>query len=302
MRELREALAWAAEEERDVLIELLFRPRFNPLDYFQTPSPEDVRALCRDKQLHSIETRFCFLAADGLTVLKGQAQALCYRTLLLRSCRYLKVAHSEDFSTEALEAEFFLHVLRIGWKKLPPKERWRLSYNLHQSLIQAPETRHLGRWVQQRNLRLLLEGGSAIAISAVVRPLLLKQIARQIMFHTAQRQVAHELLRQGSTTVARLQGQVAMQMAGRGVALNMARYGAARSVLGVLGPAIWACFFAELGWRAIATNHARIIPALFLLAQIRLTQTETCEEHSQRLRQNRALSRTWLDPLSTAAS
>lgn len=281
MRELREALAWATEDEREALIELLFRPRFNPLDYVQTPTPDRLRILPERDKLHRIEARLCFLAADGLTVLKGQAQTLGYRSLLLDACRYLEITDAEDFSTGDLEAELFLHILQTTWKKLPPEERNRLSQNLHQSMVQAPETRHLGRWIQQDNVRILLEGGSAIAISAVVRPLLLKHIARQVMLYAAQRQVAREALRQGGAAAARVQSYVALQMAGRGMAVNAARYGAARSVLGLLGPAMWAWFFADLGWRAIATNRARVIPALFLLAQIRLTRMETCEEDWQ---------------------
>jgi len=40
-----------------------------------------------------------------------------------------------------------------------------------------------------------------------------------------------------------------------------------------LGPALWAWFFADLGWRAIATNYARVIPVVFTLAQIRLIRS-----------------------------
>jgi uncharacterized protein YaaW (UPF0174 family) len=58
------------------------------------------------------------------------------------------------------------------------------------------------------------------------------------------------------------------------MALNAARYAAVRSFFAILGPAMWAWFFADLGWRAIATNHGRIIPVVFTLAQIRLIREE----------------------------
>jgi uncharacterized protein YaaW (UPF0174 family) len=32
-----------------------------------------------------------------------------------------------------------------------------------------------------------------------------------------------------------------------------------------------------LGWRAIATNHSRVIPTIFALAQIRLTRSDCFE-------------------------
>jgi uncharacterized protein YaaW (UPF0174 family) len=73
--------------------------------------------------------------------------------------------------------------------------------------------------------------------------------------------------------VAQVQNRLALSMASRGMAVNVARYGATRTVLAVLGPALWTWFFADLGWRAIATNYGRVIPAVFTLAQIRLTRS-----------------------------
>ena len=32
---------------------------------------------------------------------------------------------------------------------------------------------------------------------------------------------------------------------------------------------MWGYFVADLGWKAIATNHGRVIPIVFTLAQIR---------------------------------
>ncbi|NET10128.1 MAG: hypothetical protein F6K16_36605, partial [Symploca sp. SIO2B6] len=59
------------------------------------------------------------------------------------------------------------------------------------------------------------------------------------------------------------------------VALSLARYSAARSILAMIGPAMWTWFLADLGWRAIATNYSRIIPVIFTIAQIRLLHSET---------------------------
>ncbi|BDI18522.1 hypothetical protein ANSO36C_43240 [Nostoc cf. commune SO-36] len=68
-----------------------------------------------------------------------------------------------------------------------------------------------------------------------------------------------------------------MQMAQRGMTVNAARYGAARTMFAVIGPMMWTWFIADLGWRAIATNYGRIIPTIFALAQIRLTREECWE-------------------------
>ncbi|HEY9874191.1 MAG TPA: hypothetical protein V6D12_12185, partial [Candidatus Obscuribacterales bacterium] len=61
------------------------------------------------------------------------------------------------------------------------------------------------------------------------------------------------------------------------MAMSAARYGATRSVFALIGPVMWGWFFADLGWRAIATNYGRIIPTIFALAQIRLTRAECWE-------------------------
>jgi uncharacterized protein YaaW (UPF0174 family) len=107
----------------------------------------------------------------------------------------------------------------------------------------------------------------------MLRPWLLQHIARQIALNAARYEVARQTLtRSGGAVVAQVQNRFALSMASRGVAVNAARYGATRTVLAFLGPALWTWFFADLGWRTIATNYGRVIPAVFTLAQIRLTR------------------------------
>ena len=116
----------------------------------------------------------------------------------------------------------------------------------------------------------MLKGSSAVAVSSVIRPWLLQQIAKQFALQLARYQVAQQTLRGAATLGAKVQGRAAVQLASRGMALNAARYGAVRGVFACLGPALWAWFIADLGWRAIASNHTRVIPVVFTLAQIRL--------------------------------
>ncbi len=75
------------------------------------------------------------------------------------------------------------------------------------------------------------------------------------------------LLIKGGTALAftKLRSQLTALLAKRA-----GQYALARTVLGVLTPTLWGIFLAELGWRAIATNYSRIIPVIFILAQIRL--------------------------------
>jgi uncharacterized protein YaaW (UPF0174 family) len=213
-----------------------------------------------------------------MTVLQGRTKHVTYRQALIQVCKYLKIPYSSELTTVDLEAEVFLHLLGHVWKKLPAKDKQKLTVRIQRQLAKAELTQPLPLTLQRDPLGLLFKGGSALAVTSVVQPLLLKQIASQFAMHLATYQVAKEAAIQGSGVVAnQFQNYVAVQMAKRGMAVNATRYGAVRSVFAVLGPVMWGWFFADLGWRAIATNYGRIIPTIFALAQIRLTRAECWE-------------------------
>jgi uncharacterized protein YaaW (UPF0174 family) len=273
--ELRVALELATDEELQALTDILFRRKFNPLDYVCTPEPIEVQSQDRDIWVDSIEERFRFLAADGVSVLCGRTSQISYRQVLVRVCRYLKIAYASDYSTEDLEAEIFLHLLNRAWQQLPAAQQRSLSGGLQEAMSESQLARQLPAAPHNDPVSVLLKGGGALAMSSVIRPVMLQLVARQFAFHTAAYQVAKQAVLQGGATVAmQIQSQAALQTASRAMAVSAARYGAARSAFAVLGPAMWVWFFTDLGWRAIATNYGRVIPVIFTLAQIRLTRTE----------------------------
>ena len=275
MDELRSALELATDDELQSLTELLFRPKLNPLDYLCNPHPTELQSSSRDVWLDRLEARFRYLAADGLTVVQGRCGDVSYRQALVQVCQYLHVPYKDSFSTTDLESEVFLHVMEKAWKRLPQKEKRALQAKVQQSISGSEEFRSLPIALQHNPLDLLAKGGSALAVSAVLRPWLLQQIARQFALQMARQQVARQALASGGLGLAgQIQGRVAVSMASRGMAVNAARYTAVRGVFAILGPAMWAYFFADLGWRAISTNHSRVIPAIFALAQIRLIRGE----------------------------
>lgn len=272
--ELRSALELATEEELQALTDVLFRPKFNPLDYLYTPDPLAVQRYSRQQQLDLLEERFRFLAADGLTVLSRRSHRLSYRQVLVRVCSYLNLPYSEALSTEDLEAEVFLHLLEQTWKKLSSRDRAELQQQVRTSLVATPQFQALPLPLQDNPMGVLLKGSTALAVSSVLKPWLLEQIARQFALHMARYQVAKQALGRGGAAIAtQIHSRVAMNMASRGMAVNAARYGATRSLLAWVGPMLWMWFAADLGWRAIATNYGRIIPVVFTLAQIRLTRS-----------------------------
>jgi uncharacterized protein YaaW (UPF0174 family) len=266
--ELRTALELATEDELRDLTEILFRPKFNPLDYVRTPNPIEVQSQDREDWLDTLDDRFRYLGADGVTVLRRQTGQVSYRQILIQVCRYLKLPYAGSMSTTDLEAEIFLSLLNRAWRQLPASEKSALT----QLASQLPLP------VQNDPLNLALKGGGAIAISSLVRPMLLQHVARQFALHFASYQIAKETLAQGGVVAAtQFQNYVSMRMARHGMAVSAARYGATRTVFMVAGSAMWAWFLADLGWRSISTNYGRVIPTVFALAQIRLTRSECFE-------------------------
>lgn len=278
MDELRSALELATDEELQQLTDILFCRRFNPLDYVQTPEPIDIKSRDRCAWLDAIEQRFRYLAADGITVLRGSTSEVTYRQALIKVCRYLKIPFSIKLSTTDLEAEVFLFLMGQAWQKLPVAEQQVLTLRVQKALAKSNFSEPLPLSVQKNPFSLFFKGGSALAVSSVIQPFLLQQFARQFAIQFAQYQIAKETLALGgSVAAAGIENYVALQAAKQGMTVAAARYGAVRTMLSFVGPVLWTWFLADLGWRAIATNYARIIPTVFALAQIRLTRGECWE-------------------------
>lgn len=276
--ELRTALELATEEELEGLTDILFRRKFNPLDYVQTPDPIDIQSQDHEAWLDAIEERFRFLAADGMTVLRGRTGEVTYRQALIQVCRYLKIPYSAKLSTTDLEAEIFLNLMGRAWKQMPAAEQRSLTVRVQRSLQKSQLSEPLPVQLERDPMSLLVKGGSALAVSSILQPILLQQLARQCALHFASYQVAKDtLIQTGAAAATQFQNYLALQTARRGMAMSAARYGAVRSVFAFLGPAMWGWFVADLGWRTIATNYGRIIPTIIALAQIRLTRAECWE-------------------------
>ncbi len=154
MDELRTALELATDEELSGLTDLLFCPKFNPLDYLQQPDVLALQAGDRSRWLDELEQRFRFLAADGLTVLQRKTDRLSYRMILIQVCRHLKSPYSSALSTMDLEAEIFLVLVQRSGLELPSDASGAVGT--------------------------ALKGGGAIAASAIVTPLV-RRLAGQTL-------------------------------------------------------------------------------------------------------------------------
>ncbi|MEO0709101.1 MAG: hypothetical protein AAF050_26050, partial [Cyanobacteria bacterium J06649_5] len=121
MDELRSGLELATDDELHAMAQLLFQPKFNPLDYLYTLQPVDIGKRARHEQIALLDQRFRYLAADGLTVLQQRTHQVSYRHALLQVCRYLRMRHYDNLPTAELESEVFLILLEKTWQQLSPK-------------------------------------------------------------------------------------------------------------------------------------------------------------------------------------
>ncbi len=275
MDELRAGLALATEEELQQITQILFHRRFNPVDYWQTPEPIYIQSQDLELWLDSLDKRFRYLAADGMTVLRGRTQEISYREILIKVCHYLKIPYSTRMIATDIEAEIFLHLVNKAWNKLPPQEQKSLQAQVGNSLAKAYPPEPLPVQLQHNPLKILIQGSGLVTISTILKSWLLKHIAQQFAIHFATYQATRTaLIKGGTTAVAGLSNQLALQAAKKGMVTNAARYGAARGVFSLLGPIVWGYFVADLGWKAIATNYGRVIPIIFTVAQIRLIRGE----------------------------
>jgi uncharacterized protein YaaW (UPF0174 family) len=269
MDELVNVLELATDEELHQLADILYRRKFNPLDYVAMPHVMEVQSLDRDELVTKLVERFRFLAADGVSILRGKTDSLSYRQVLEKVCQHLKIKYSQSQTIADLESELFLNLLSRTWEKLPSRQRDSLNDSLQTSLQTVVTESHLQKSLkmQKNPLSLLVKGGGAIALSTVVQPAVMHMLAKQLAWHLASYQVSREVIKAGGTAIA---GRIQAYFASRGIAATAARFGLARTAFSVITPTLWGWFLADLGWRAISTNYGRIIPVIFTLAQIRL--------------------------------
>lgn len=164
MDELRAALELATDEELSGLTDLLFCPKFNPLDYLQQPEVLALQAGDRSRWLDELEQRFRFLAADGLTVLQRKTDRLSYRMILIQVCRHLKLPYSSALSTMDLEAEIFLVLVQRSGVEWPGQG--------------------------STAVKTALKGGGAIAASTLVTPLVRRLAHRSLLQQGLQHSLA----------------------------------------------------------------------------------------------------------------
>ncbi|KAF8063867.1 hypothetical protein HT031_003724 [Scenedesmus sp. PABB004] len=116
---------------------------------------------------------------------------------------------------------------------------------------------------------------SAVTLTAVMRRSA-AQLGRQLLG----RQLRYQAVAQAATSgaaggvLAQWQRQAALAAAQRGLTSATLRYSAVQGALSLLGPVMWAWLAVDLVRAAVGTDYARVVRAVYVLAQVRLVATQ----------------------------
>jgi uncharacterized protein YaaW (UPF0174 family) len=282
-------LELAEDKELEELHNLLHgRNLFGPLlKTLVVESDEPAEALGgREALISAIDRRLRFLAADSRATLRGRWPA--YREVLLMLRDKLGIRCPATLLTSELEAEVFLHLLErhadaVGAAAGPQSDAAAAvadqgdgSAAARQQQRQRDEPNVLQRLLAPLRLGreevgpALAKLGSALALKGLTTSVLQQLGGRLVSSHLRYEAAMHLALSAGAKG---MQGRAAMQAAKEGITAAASRYAAARSLLGIVGPLMWASTALDLLLVSIGTDWVRVAKAVFALAQIRLLRT-----------------------------
>ncbi|KAB2073209.1 hypothetical protein ES319_A07G068400v1 [Gossypium barbadense] len=285
--ELRVVLELATDEELYELQRILFGPSyFSPLlksilnkdDVEDMMIEENVEE--RDAFIAGLESRFLFLAADARSTLRGWRPS--YRNVLLSVRKKLNIPCSSKLSTEDLEAEIFLHLLR-NYSSEESGTFPGLWENNNISNIQNSLELGLSQWKVQvlaagkvgatEFQSMVLKGGGIVTLAKLYQ-LLTKKLSGKVFLEAANYLMKKEALKKGGQVVATsVESRAALLAAKQGFVGAASRYVGLRSMMNLFGPLFWGTFLADVVIQMLGTDYARILRAIYGFAQIRITRT-----------------------------
>jgi len=270
----------------------------------QSAEPAAVDFQGRESLIRRIQHRFRFLAADAAATLRGSFPS--YRQTLVAIRNRLNVPCPSSLATHDLEAEIFLFLLQEHAEAVDAAAS---SASISAAAVAEhanegdgmalPPSAHRRPNIVQRLLAPIKLGAEEVLpaltkLGATVAVTNLHvNLAQKLGTVLAKRSVQYELalrmaLSAGSKGVsAGVQGRLAVSAAQKGLTAAATRYAAVRSLLGFLGPVLWASTFLDLARMSIGTDYARVVRAVFMMAQIRLLRhrgwalaDQTCRDTS----------------------
>jgi len=260
----------------------------------QTPSVPSVQYSGRESLIRKIEHRFRFLAADAGSTLRGTWPS--YRQTLLAIHSHLGVPCPSELATHDLEAELFLFLLNehsdvvdaAAPATATAAEHATQGDGMGTSTSSTSSGSTHSPNILQRALAPLKLGAKEVFPTltklgaTVIVTNMQKNAAKQLGSVLIRRTVQYEAAAQiAASTAGSLTNKTAVRMAQRGLTQAATRYGAARSLLSVIGPLLWAVTAVDLAKMSIGCDYARLVKAIFALAQIRLLRTDGWATKSQ---------------------
>lgn len=291
-KELWEVLDLCSDEELETIYDVLFGASpFSPVvkSMVKEDEPPLLQLRGRTSIMHKIESRFRFLAADSTATMRGKRPS--YREALLLIRDRLEVQCSSNLTTPDLEAEIFLHVLQNCVEYVQaegdpdPLAAAAVAYADGDGMSSVPSDTPRSNWTERLTAPFKFGGrdllpsavklGSAVTITAVMKRTA-AQLGRQLLGHHARYQAvakaATSTAAQGM--LSQWQRQAALAAAQRGLTSATLRYSAVRGALSFIGPMMWAWLAFDLVRAAVGTDYARVVRAVYIMAQVRLVATQ----------------------------
>ncbi|KAJ8753701.1 hypothetical protein K2173_026377 [Erythroxylum novogranatense] len=280
--DLRSVLELATDSELYELKKILFGASyFSPLLKSMTSSSDlDYPMIEQDLEerenfIVALESRFLYLAADARSALRGWRPS--YRNVLLAIRKKLEVPCSNKLSTEDLEAEIFLHLVKdyaseesgtfpgLWGTSKASNGQVSLELGLSQQKVQAFAALKLGVAELQS---MILKGGGVFTLAKLYQ-LVGRKLTGKVFVEAANYQMKQELMKKGGQLAAiNLESRAALLAAKQGLTGAASRYLGFRSIMSLLGPMMWGMFLADVVIQMLGTDYARILRAIYAFAQV----------------------------------
>ncbi|KAL9662969.1 hypothetical protein QQ045_027805 [Rhodiola kirilowii] len=280
--ELRIVLELATDAELYELERILFGPSyFSPLlksiasrvDSEYVAIGEDLEE--RECLISLLESRFLFLAADARATLRGWRPS--YRAALLAVRKKLKIPCSSKLSTEDLEIEIFLHLLR-DYSSEESENFLSSNENMKSSSAGGGLELGLSQWkvltsaafkVGGAELKsMFFKGGTMFTLGKIYQ-LLSRRLSGKLFLEAANYQMKNTMINKGGQfAVASLESRAALLAAKQGFAGAATSYLGLRTMVYFLGPVMWGTLLADVVIQMLGTDYARILRAIYAFAQV----------------------------------
>ncbi|KAL8135030.1 hypothetical protein AgCh_009888 [Apium graveolens] len=155
-------------------------------------------------------------------------------------------------------------------KSMTPDGQGSLELGLSQWKIQTVSALRAGAL----GLRsVILKGGGILTLGKLYK-MLARGLSGKLFLEAANYHIKNEVIRKGGhLATVNLESRVALLAAKQGVKGAALRYIGLRSMMTLFGPMLWGTLLADVVIQMLGTDYARILRAIYAIAQIRIART-----------------------------